>query len=105
SILRLLHYPPVPADADPRCVRAAPHEDINLITILVSATTSRLELKDRDGSWLPVECDPNCLVVDSGDMLARLCNDLIPSTTHRVINPAEGANTSRFSMPFFVHPN
>jgi isopenicillin N synthase-like dioxygenase len=105
SILRLLHYPPIPADADPRCVRAAAHEDINLITILVSATSSGLELKDRDGTWLPVESDPNCLIVDSGDMLARITNGVIPSTTHRVVNPATGGNTSRYSMPYFVHPN
>ena len=104
SILRLLHYPPIPEGVDPRCVRAAAHEDINLITILVSATSSGLELKDRDGTWLAVESDPNSLVVDAGDMLARITNDVIPSTTHRVVNPA-GPNTARYSMPFFLHPN
>lgn len=104
SILRLLHYPPIPEGVDPRCVRAAAHEDINLITILVSATSSGLQLKDRDGSWLDVESDPNSLIVDAGDMLARITNDIIPSTTHRVINP-EGPNTARYSMPFFMHPN
>lgn len=104
SILRLLHYPPIPEGADPRCLRAAPHEDINLITILVSATTSGLQLKDRDGTWLPIESDPNSLIVDAGDMLARITNDVIPSTTHQVVNP-EGANGPRYSMPFFMHPN
>jgi isopenicillin N synthase-like dioxygenase len=104
SILRLLHYPPIPEGVDPRCVRAAAHEDINLITILVSATTSGLELKDRDGTWLPVVSDPNSLIVDAGDMLQRLTNHVIPSTTHRVVNP-EGPNTARYSMPFFMHPN
>jgi isopenicillin N synthase-like dioxygenase len=104
SILRLLHYPPIPATADPRSVRAAPHEDINLITILVSATASGLQLKDRDGSWLPIESAPNSLVVDAGDMLARITNDVIPSTTHQVVNPAD-ARTSRYSMPYFIHPN
>lgn len=104
SILRLLHYPPIPEGADPRCVRAAAHEDINLITILVSATSSGLQLKDRDGTWLPIESDPNSLIVDAGDMLARITNDVIPSTTHRVVNP-EGPNTARYSMPFFMHPN
>ncbi len=104
SILRLLHYPPLPADRDPRSIRAAAHEDINLITILVSASASGLELKDRDGTWLPIESDPNTLIVDSGDMLARLTNDVIPSTTHRVVNP-EDASESRYSMPFFMHPN
>ncbi len=104
SILRLLHYPPIPDGVDPRCIRAAAHEDINLITILVSATTSGLQLKDRDGAWLDIDSDPNSLIVDAGDMLARLTNDVIPSTTHRVINP-EGPNNHRYSMPFFMHPN
>jgi isopenicillin N synthase-like dioxygenase len=104
SILRLLHYPPIPEGVDPRCVRAAAHEDINLITILVSASASGLELLDRDGQWLPIETDPNNLIVDSGDMLSRITNEVIPATTHRVVNP-EGANTSRYSMPYFIHPN
>jgi isopenicillin N synthase-like dioxygenase len=104
SILRLLHYPPIPQGVDPRCIRAAAHEDINLITILVSATSSGLQLKDRDGTWLDIESDPNSLIVDAGDMLARATNDVIPSTTHRVVNP-EGPNTARYSMPFFMHPN
>lgn len=104
SILRLLHYPPIPEGVDPRCIRAAAHEDINLITILVSATTSGLQLKDRDGTWLDIESDPNSLIVDAGDMLSRITNEVIPSTTHRVVNP-EGPNTARYSMPFFMHPN
>ncbi len=104
SILRLLHYPPIPEGTDPNCVRAAAHEDINLITILVSATTSGLELLDRDGQWLPVETDKNNLIVDAGDMLSRITNEVIPSTTHRVVNP-KGANKSRYSMPFFIHPH
>ena len=103
SILRLLHYPPVPADADPRAVRAAAHEDINLITILVAANGAGLELLNRDGAWLPVETSPDNLIVDAGDMLARITNDVIPATTHRVVNP-EGPNVSRYSMPFFMHP-
>ncbi|HVK62248.1 MAG TPA: 2-oxoglutarate and iron-dependent oxygenase domain-containing protein [Bdellovibrionales bacterium] len=104
SILRLLHYPPIPEGVDPRCIRAAAHEDINLITLLVSGTTSGLQLLDRDGTWLDIESDPNSLIVDAGDMLARLTNEVIPSTTHRVVNPV-GPNTARYSMPFFMHPN
>lgn len=104
SILRLLHYPPIPDDADPNCVRAAAHEDINLITILVAAEGGGLELLDRNGKWLPVETDPDNLIVDAGDMLARVCNDVIPATTHRVVNPS-GPNVSRYSMPFFMHPH
>ncbi len=105
SILRLLHYPPVSKDIDQGCVRAAAHEDINLITILVAASASGLELLDRDGKWLPVETDKNNLIVDAGDMLARITNDLIPSTTHRVVNPKNEQNESRYSMPYFIHPN
>ncbi len=105
SILRLLHYPPIPDGIDPRCVRAAAHEDINFITILPAATQSGLQLKDRDGSWLDIESDFGALIVDAGDMLARLTNDVIPSTTHRVINPQDGTNKARYSMPFFMHPH
>jgi isopenicillin N synthase-like dioxygenase len=103
SILRLLHYPPIPNSVDPRCVRAAAHEDINLITILPAATQAGLQLKDRDGQWLDVIAAPGTLIVDAGDMLARITNEVIPSTTHRVINPS-GPNVSRYSMPFFMHP-
>jgi isopenicillin N synthase-like dioxygenase len=105
SILRLLHYPPIPEGTDPRCIRAAAHEDINFITILPAATQSGLQLKDRDGQWLDIESDFGTLIVDAGDMLARITNDVIPSTTHRVVNPNDGTNKSRYSMPFFMHPN
>ncbi|MEO1137674.1 MAG: 2OG-Fe(II) oxygenase family protein, partial [Pseudomonadota bacterium] len=105
SILRLLHYPPVPEGANPNSIRAAAHEDINLITILVAANGAGLQLLDRDGKWLPVETDPDNLIVDAGDMLARVCNDVIPATTHRVVNPEGGPNVSRYSMPFFMHPH
>ena len=103
SVLRVIHYPPVPADADPLAVRSAAHEDINFLTILVAARGAGLQLLDRDGCWLPVETEPRNLIVDSGDMLARLTNGVIPATTHRVVNP-EGPNVSRYSMPFFMHP-
>ncbi|MDB5384362.1 MAG: isopenicillin synthase family oxygenase [Planctomycetaceae bacterium] len=103
SILRLLHYPPIPATADPRCLRAAPHEDINLITILPAATATGLQLKDRDGTWLDVVGKPGELIVDAGDMLSRATNDVIPSTTHQVVNTA--SSSSRYSMPFFMHPH
>ena len=103
SILRVLHYPPVPDDTPPGCVRSAAHEDINFLTILVAARGAGLQLLDRDGAWLPVETAPGNLIVDSGDMLERLTNGVIPSTTHRVVNP-KGPNVSRYSMPFFMHP-
>lgn len=104
SILRVLHYPPVGDDVAPGCVRSAAHEDINFMTIMVAAKGAGLELLDRDGSWLPVETEPTNLIVDSGDMLQRLTNGIIPATTHRVVNPA-GPNVSRYSMPFFMHPS
>ncbi len=103
SILRVLHSPPVPGEAPAGAVRSAAHEDINFITILVAAKGAGLQLLDRDGTWLPVETEPRNLIVDSGDMLQRLTNGVIPSTTHRVVNP-DGANVSRYSMPFFMHP-
>lgn len=104
SILRLLHYPPIAPGADPNCIRAAAHEDINLITLLVSASSSGLELLTREGEWLAIETSPDNIIVDAGDMLARITNDVIPATTHRVVNP-KGPNVARYSMPFFMHPN
>lgn len=104
SVLRLLHYPPIPEGADPRCLRSAPHEDINFITILPTATAAGLQLKDRDGKWLDVNAEPGTLIVDAGDMLARLTNDVIPSTTHQVVNTPEATHSPRYSMPFFMHP-
>jgi isopenicillin N synthase-like dioxygenase len=103
SVLRLLHYPPVPADAPE--VRAGAHEDINLITLLLGAEEAGLELLDRDGKWLPVKPPEGAMVVNVGDMLQRLTNHVLPSTTHRVVNPpAERRGHSRYSMPFFLHP-
>jgi isopenicillin N synthase-like dioxygenase len=104
SILRAIHYPPLFEDDDPRAVRAAAHEDINLITLLCEATTSGLEILTREGEWLAIESLEGQIVVDAGDALARVTNDVIPATTHRVVNPADGKNVSRFSLPFFVHP-
>lgn len=104
SILRPIHYPPIHKDAPKNSVRAAAHEDINLITVMVGATTSGLELLDRDGKWLPVKTTDKQLVVDTGDMLQVLTNGVLPATTHRVVNP-DNFNETRYSMPFFVHPN
>lgn len=103
SVLRLLHYPPIAEDAEG--VRAGAHEDINLITLLLGAEEAGLELLDRDGRWLPVKPPEGALVVNVGDMLQRLTNHVLPSTTHRVVNPpAERRGVSRYSMPFFLHP-
>ncbi len=103
SILRLIHYPPVPAEAAPAAMRAAAHEDINLITLLCEATAGGLELLRRDGVWLPISTPPGMVIVDAGDMLQNLTNGVVKSTTHRVVNP-DNSRSRRFSMPFFVHP-
>ncbi|MCM5529903.1 isopenicillin N synthase family oxygenase [Parasegetibacter sp. NRK P23] len=104
SILRAIHYPPIlkePASA----IRAEQHEDINLITLLVGASADGLEILDRSGKWVPVTSLPEQIVVNVGDMLQRLTNNKLKSTTHRVVNPPrELWATSRFSMPFFLHP-
>jgi isopenicillin N synthase-like dioxygenase len=103
-VLRALHYPPVDAAlAQAGSVRAAAHEDINLCTLLVNATAPGLEILGRDGRWIPVQGGPDEIVADTGDMLQRVTNGVVPSTTHRVIN-AEPTAGARMSMPFFVHP-
>lgn len=104
SVLRLLHYPPIPADA--QGVRAGAHEDINLITLLLGAEEAGLELLDREtGGWLAIKPPEGAMVVNVGDMLQRLTNHVLPSTTHRVVNPPpERRGHSRYSMPFFLHP-
>ena len=105
SILRALHYPPVRPEDLP-AVRAEAHEDISLITLLVGATQSGLQVLTREGAWLPIEAAPGSLVVNVGDMMQRLTNNAYPSTTHRVVNPeGAGAPVSRYSMPFFLAPN
>ncbi len=103
SVLRLLHYPPV-EDAPEGAIRAAAHEDINAITLLLGAEAAGLELLARDGRWLPVSPPPGALAVNVGDMLQRLTSGRLRSTTHRVVNPAgPAARQSRYSMPFFLH--
>lgn len=102
SILRLLHYPPLRPGATG--IRAGAHEDINVITLLLGAQEAGLQLLRRDGTWLDIDPPPGCVVVNVGDMLQRLTNHLLPSTTHRVVNPAPArAGFSRYSMPFFQH--
>jgi len=102
SVLRLIHYPPVPENSP--AVRAAAHEDINTITLLMGAEEAGLELRDRQGSWRAVTPKPGELAVNIGDMLQRLTNNRLPSTTHQVVNPPpERRGQARYSMPFFLH--
>ena len=105
SILRPLHYPPIERSDTPS-VRSAAHEDINLITLLVGSDEPGLEVLTRSGEWLSVTNPPGTIVVNIGDMLQRLTNHVLPSTTHRVVNAPEAyAGGSRYSTPFFLHPN
>jgi isopenicillin N synthase-like dioxygenase len=102
SILRLLHYPPVAPGAD--AIRAGAHEDINVITLLLGAEEAGLQLLTRDGEWHDIAAPPGSLVCNIGDMLQRLTGGRLPSTTHRVVNPApERAGVPRYSTPFFLH--
>lgn len=106
SVLRVIHYPPLPPSAPEGAVRAARHEDINLMTSLPVSTTSGLELLTRDGRWMALNPPPGVMVCDTGDMMQLLTGGRIPATTHRVVNPpGELAKTPRYSMPFFCHPH
>ena len=103
TLLRVLHYPPVPPTVPTASLRAAAHEDINLITLLCEATTPGLELLQSNGEWRPIAAIPGQIIVDTGDMLQNMTNGLFKSTTHRVTNPRSDRDR-RFSLPFFVHP-
>jgi isopenicillin N synthase-like dioxygenase len=103
SILRALHYPPLREASDRAALRAAPHEDINLVTLLCGATDAGLEIETPSG-WRAVDTKRHQIVADSGDMLRQVTGGVIPSTTHRVVNPPDAANRSRYSLPFFAHP-
>ena len=104
SILRCIHYPPI-TNEPKSAIRAEQHEDINLITLLVGASADGLQILTKQNEWVGVTSLPEQIVVNVGDMLQRLTNNRLRSTTHRVVNPARDLwHTSRFSMPFFLHP-
>jgi len=105
SLLRILHYPPISADEDAAAIRAAAHEDINLITLLLAGSQPGLQARDKQGQWHVVPCDPGMITINNGDMLSLATNSYFPSTTHRVINPDVKLNLSRYSMPMFLHPH
>ena len=105
NLLRIIHYPPFSGKEDNRSLRAAAHEDINLITLLVAGTRPGLEAKDNNGAWHKITTDPGTIIVNIGDMLKEASGGYYPSTTHRVANPEKGPNNdSRYSMPLFLHP-
>lgn len=105
SVLRLLHYPPIPENVklEPNQIRAQQHSDISTLSTLIAANGKGLQLLTKEGEWLDVESDPNSIVVNIGDLLSRMCNYKVPSTIHRVILPSEGNNVSRYSIPYFIH--
>ena len=105
TLLRILHYPSLDVAIEKEAVRAAPHEDINLITLLPAATAPGLQVLDMQNQWHAVSCDPGSIVVNVGDMLQMCTQYYYKSTTHRVVNPDDDQkNVSRFSMPLFLHP-
>jgi isopenicillin N synthase-like dioxygenase len=105
NLLRVIHYPPLKGDEEDGAIRAAAHEDINLITLLYSATTAGLEVLDTHGKWHDVPCDPGSIAINAGDMLQMASKGYYKSTTHRVVNPhGPEAKKPRYSMPLFLHP-
>ncbi|MCB1198191.1 MAG: 2OG-Fe(II) oxygenase family protein [Bdellovibrionota bacterium] len=104
TLLQATHYPPLTGNENTEAVRAAAHEDINLLTLLPGATASGLEVQDLKGHWHSISCDPGNMIINTGDMLKEASGGYYPSTTHRVINPTgELALQSRYSLPLFVH--
>ncbi len=104
NVLRIIHYPDVGREIPAGAVRAAAHEDINLLTLMPASTRPGLELMTRDGEWMSVYTPPDVVICDTGDMMSLLTSGRIPATTHRVVNP-EASDGGRMSMPFFVHPH
>ncbi|MCP4976547.1 MAG: isopenicillin N synthase family oxygenase [Maribacter sp.] len=104
SILRPIHYPPI-AHEPKNAVRAAAHGDINLITLLMGAIGRGLQVQNHDGEWVDAIARPDQLMINVGDMLSRLTNNKLKSTIHQVVNPPKELwGTSRYSIPFFMHP-
>jgi isopenicillin N synthase-like dioxygenase len=104
NLLRIIHYPPLSGNEELNSIRAAAHEDINLLTVLVAGSQPGLQVLDNNENWLDVTTDKNTIVINSGDMLNMASDNYYPSTTHRVINPDPHSNVSRYSMPLFLHP-
>lgn len=106
ALLRVLHYPPLTGNEEKGAVRASPHTDINLLTILLTASQSGLQLKDSDGKWIDVPADPGMLTINIGDMLQEATGGFYKSTLHRVVNPTDDNRLkSRYSIPLFLHAN
>ena len=105
TLLRILHYPPISGDEENNAIRAQAHTDINLLTILVAASESGLQVQDNAGNWIDVPVDTGMVAINIGDMLQEATNGYYKSTMHRVINPnGENMKKSRYSIPLFLHP-
>ncbi len=105
TLLRVLRYPPLTGNEPAGSLRAAPHGDINLLTILPAANEPGLQVQGKDGEWFDVPCDFGMLIINIGDMLQEASQGYYPSTQHRVVNPTgDGAKKSRVSLPLFLHP-
>ena len=105
TLLRIIHYPPLDGPIPAGAVRAAAHEDINLITLLPAATAKGLQVKTKQNQWIDVPCDSGWLIINIGDMLQECCDGFYRSTSHRVINPCEQTSElPRVSSPLFLHP-
>lgn len=105
TMMRILHYPALSGAEPAGAIRAAAHEDIDLLTVLLAGTQPGLQVKNSAGQWVDVPCDPNNIVINAGDMLQMCTEGYYPSTSHQVINPIDGKNVSRFSIPLFLHPH
>ncbi len=104
NLLRIIHYPPLIGNEEENAVRAAAHGDINLITILLAGSQPGLQVLDTNRKWVDVATNKGWLIINSGDMLNKCSHNYYPSTIHRVVNPSEDKNVSRYSMPLFLHP-
>ena len=103
NLLRVIHYPPLNNNENLESIRAGAHEDINLITLLVAGSQPGLQVLKKDNTWMDVSTSKDYIVINVGDMLQECSGGYYPSTTHRVINPSQNKDISRYSMPFFVH--
>jgi len=105
NLMRIIHYPPLISEIKDGEIRAAAHGDINLITVLPAGSQTGLQVQTQSGEWVDVKCDPERLIINSGDMLNECSGGYYPSTIHRVINPkGKSAQLSRYTIPIFLHP-
>ena len=104
NLLRVLHYPPIESKIEDGAIRAAAHEDINLITLLIGAAEGGLEVLNKDGDWINVSPSSTAIVCNIGDMMQLVTEKKLKSTTHRVIQDKKTESKPRYSIPFFLHP-